>query len=71
MSYGYNSDTAFSKAVIDIEDTALMLLDRLDGVRQLEEKMERPVVFISHDIGGIVVKKVRSLLFSRKILTIM
>jgi hypothetical protein len=58
MSFGYNSDTAFSAAVTDIDDVALMLLDRMDGERQLEEEKKRPIVFISHSLGGIVVKKV-------------
>ena len=56
MSYGYNSEVVFSKAVTDIVDEAAMLLDRLDGER-LEGKT-RPIIFISHSFGGIVVKKV-------------
>ncbi|KAH8707636.1 hypothetical protein GQ44DRAFT_830877 [Phaeosphaeriaceae sp. PMI808] len=31
FSYGYNSSTAFSKAVTDLRDEAIMLLDRLRG----------------------------------------
>ena len=57
MSYGYNSGTAFSKAVTDINDEAAMLLDRLDGNRQQQREKTRPIVFISHSLGGIVVKK--------------
>jgi hypothetical protein len=57
MSFGYNSDTALSKAVTDIDDVATMLLSRLDLFRQLEEERKRPIVFISHSLGGIVVKK--------------
>ncbi|KAF8245693.1 hypothetical protein K440DRAFT_503212, partial [Wilcoxina mikolae CBS 423.85] len=48
MSYGYNSDTAFSKAVTDIDDVVTILLNRLDRLRQLEEEKKRPIVFISH-----------------------
>ena len=58
MSYGYNSRTAFSKAVTDINDEAAMLLDRLDGERQSKDQKTRPIIFISHSLGGIVVKKV-------------
>ena len=58
MSYGYNSTTAFSKAVTDVNDEAAMLLDRLDGERQDQDQMTRPIIFISHSLGGIVVKKV-------------
>jgi hypothetical protein len=61
MSYGYNSRTAFSKAVTDIDDEAAMLLDRIDGERQSNDQKARPIIFVSHSLGGIVVKKVRVL----------
>jgi hypothetical protein len=64
MSYGYDSDTAFSKSVTDIDDAASMLLDRLEGDRQSVDERGRPVVFIAHSLGGIVVKKVRLILLS-------
>ncbi|KAF8536826.1 hypothetical protein BDD12DRAFT_747081, partial [Trichophaea hybrida] len=57
MSFAYNLDTAFSIAITDIDDVAMMLIDRLDGERQLEEEKKRPTVFISHSLGGVVVKK--------------
>ena len=61
MSYGYNSRTAFSKAVTDINDEAAMFLDRLDGERQSKDQKTRPIIFVSHSLGGIIVKKVRVL----------
>jgi hypothetical protein len=59
LSFGYDSDTAFSKAVTDIDDVAAMLLDRLVGERQTPEEKSRAIIFIAHSLGGIVVKKVR------------
>jgi hypothetical protein len=64
MSYGYDSDTAFSKSVTDIDDAAIMLLDRLEGDRQSVDEKGRPVVFIAHSLGGIVVKKACLILYS-------
>lgn len=58
MSYGYNSATAFSKAVTDIDDEAAMLLDRLDGERVTPAQKQTPIIFIAHSLGGIVVKNV-------------
>jgi hypothetical protein len=56
MSYGYNSETAFSRAVTSIKNEAEALLDRLDGNREQEER-RRPLLFISYSLGGLVVKK--------------
>ena len=66
MSFGYNSDTALSKAVTDIDDVALMLLSRLNSSRRDVEEIKRPIVFISHNLGGIVVKKAGLPLFQMR-----
>jgi hypothetical protein len=62
MSYGYNSRTAFSKAVTGINDAASILLDRLNGERQNKDQKTSPIIFVSHSLGGIVVKKAGLLL---------
>jgi predicted alpha/beta hydrolase family esterase len=62
MSYGYDSRVIFTKAITDIDDAAAMLLDRIDGERQSVEEIARPILFIAHSLGGIVVKKVGTLL---------
>jgi hypothetical protein len=60
MSFGYDSRTAFTKAVTDIDDVANMLLDRVKGERESIEEKSRPLIYIAHSLGGIVVKKVRN-----------
>ena len=57
MSYGYNSETAFSKSVSDIEDHAEALLHALNMERMSHAQKERPIIFLAHSLGGIVVKK--------------
>ena len=57
MSYGYNSKTAFSNSVSDIEDHAEALLHALKMERMSPAQKERPIIFLAHSLGGIIVKK--------------
>ena len=59
MSFGYDSHTAFTKAVVDIEDIADMLLDRVEGRRESKQERSRRLIFVSHSLGGSMVKKVK------------
>jgi hypothetical protein len=62
MSFGYDSASALSTAVSDIDDAARSLIDRLDGERQQEVAKRRPIIFVAHSLGGIVVKRVCSMI---------
>ena len=56
MTFGYESAWAFSNSVSGIEHKALDLLNRLSAKRN-DDTRRRPIVFICHSLGGIVVKK--------------
>ena len=59
MTFGYDSAVAFSKSVAKIEDKALELLNHLSAKRSpaAPGSPPKPIVFICHSLGGIVVKK--------------
>jgi protein SERAC1 len=58
MSFGYESETAFSQSVNTIVDTARVLLNAILDNRMKESEKQRPIIFICHSLGGIIVKKV-------------
>ncbi|KAI0861805.1 hypothetical protein F4860DRAFT_159420 [Xylaria cubensis] len=56
MTFGYDS-LLLSCATGQIEDFARDLLNRLWALRNSRETINRPLVFVAHSLGGIVVKK--------------
>lgn len=62
MSFGYDSVLLFSKSTSDVATFAEQLLESLLSMRMNVPEM-RPIIFICHSLGGIVVKKVSSLLY--------
>lgn len=55
--FGYNSNVAFSSGNEGVCDQANTLCFTLGGYR--EDVQHRPIVFIAHSLGGLVVKQVR------------
>ena len=62
-SYGYNS-AVFSQSLNEIDLEARSLLDRINGTREDSGTLDKPIIFVAHSLGGIVVKKVSILLDS-------
>ncbi|KAH6689450.1 hypothetical protein F5X68DRAFT_253779 [Plectosphaerella plurivora] len=57
MTYGYDSGLAFSRSTAGIENFAQDLLNRLRMTRTTRHEKNRPLIFVAHSLGGIVVKK--------------
>ena len=62
FTWGYNVDTPYLRTSVStatISDHSRGLLSDLAGYRTSEEEESRPIIFIAHSLGGVVVKEVR------------
>jgi len=64
MSFGYNASAAFGNTTATIIDHAKDLLTCLVDKREEEDEITRPIIFVGHSLGGIVIKQA---LFQAKI----
>ena len=57
LYFSYNADAAFGNSTADILDHAKDLLGSLVDKRGDPNEQERPMIFIAHSLGGIIVKR--------------
>jgi len=57
LSFGYDSESFFSKSTSDIDDVARVFVDFLDAMRQSEDEKARPIIILAHSLGGVVIKR--------------
>ncbi|PVH92190.1 hypothetical protein DM02DRAFT_576133 [Periconia macrospinosa] len=57
MTFGYDATAAFGDTTADIEDHARDLLISLVDEREEDDEAQRPIIFIGHSLGGLVIKR--------------
>lgn len=57
LLFGYNANVAFKTSTAGVREQANNLLNRLYLIREGNDASQRPIVFICHSLGGIVVKQ--------------
>ncbi|RDL38237.1 uncharacterized protein BP5553_02577 [Venustampulla echinocandica] len=57
MTFGYDATPAFENSVAGVEDHARDLLRCLRERRERVKEINRPIIFIGHSLGGIVIKQ--------------
>jgi hypothetical protein len=66
LLFGYNANVAFETSTAGVVEHAINLLNRLNMKRK-GVSPDRPIIFIAHSLGGILVKRVQFDYYSHSI----
>lgn len=59
MAFGYNTSTSpLNRSTAIISDIAKQLISHLINKRKSGRQKQRPIIFVAHSLGGIVIKEV-------------
>jgi predicted alpha/beta hydrolase family esterase len=58
LSFGYNATIQGTTSVAGIRDHARSLLQWLELWRLEDNLVSRPIVFVGHSLGGVIIKQV-------------
>lgn len=64
ITYGYDTGLFGSKSVQSVDDLARSMIKKLEAIRQLG-RHRKPIVFIAHSLGGIVLKRALTLMANK------
>ncbi|KAI5842099.1 hypothetical protein DFP73DRAFT_554359 [Morchella snyderi] len=57
LTYGYDTKLLESSSTAGVAEFACSLLDAVKNARRSSEEQRRPIIFVAHSLGGLVVKK--------------
>ena len=58
LSFGYDARTLFTSSNLELDTAAGIPLTEIAAKRQTDAQRMRPIVFMAHSLGGVVVKQV-------------
>lgn len=56
LSFGYDARTLFTTSNLEVDSIARLLLDEIETERENDAQRKRPIVFVAHSLGVIMVK---------------